>query len=244
MKLKVVGSGSKGNCYIVHNDEEALIIECGVRMKDIKEALDFKLGKVVGCLVTHSHQDHCKGAKEVLAAGIDIHCLKETSDAIGISSHRIRVLEPENAFNVGNFMVLPFPLLHDVPSVGFLIEHPEAGRFCFITDTKYTEFTFPGLQNIIVEANFCEDILEERVISGEEHKILGKRIRNSHMSIQTCKGFLKANDLSKVNNILLIHLSDRNSHAARFISEVEELTGCNVEVATNGLEMDFNINPF
>lgn len=244
MKLKVVGSGSSGNCYIVHNETEALIIECGVRFKAIKEALDFKLNKVVGCLVTHSHQDHCKGAKEVLAAGIDIHCLPETADALGLRSHRIHPLELEKAFEVGNFKVLAFPLLHDVPSVGFLIEHGETGRFCFITDTKYTEFTFPGMHNVIVEANYCENILHERLVSGEEAKFLGKRIINSHMSFQTCQGFLKANDLSKVNNILLIHLSDRNSHAERFKQEARAMTGCNVEVAVNGLEIDFNDKPF
>lgn len=30
MKLKVLGSGSSGNCYILHNDTKALIIEAGL----------------------------------------------------------------------------------------------------------------------------------------------------------------------------------------------------------------------
>lgn len=244
MKVKVVNSGSSGNCYIVYNDEEALIIECGVRMRAIKEALEFNLGKVVGCLVTHSHLDHSKGAKEVLAAGIDIHCLPETGATFGVKSHRIRTLQVEKPFRVGGFKIVAFPLKHNVPCVGFLIEHKESGRFCFITDTNYTEYTFPGLHNVIVEANFCEDILNERFADGREPGFLRDRIIKDHMSIQTCKGFLKANDLSLVNNILLIHLSDRNSDAERFVGEVVELTGCNVNVATKGLELEFNDKPF
>jgi len=244
MKLKVVSSGSVGNSYIIYNDDEALILECGVRFKGIKEALNFQLGKVVGCLVTHSHQDHCKGAKEVLAAGIDIYCLPETADAFNIKSHRIRTLQVEKPFEVGGFKVIAFPLQHDVPCVGFLIEHKEAGRFCFITDTYYCEYTFPGLHNVILEANYCKDILQERLDAGDEPLFLRDRILKSHMSLQTCKEFLKANDLSLVNNILLIHLSDRNSHAERFIGEVHSLTGCNVNVATKGLEIEFNDKPF
>ena len=30
MRLKVLGSGSSGNCYILENDNEALIIEAGL----------------------------------------------------------------------------------------------------------------------------------------------------------------------------------------------------------------------
>ena len=39
MKLNVLGSDSNGNCYILQTDTEALIIEAGVRMPDVKKAL-------------------------------------------------------------------------------------------------------------------------------------------------------------------------------------------------------------
>ena len=41
MVLKVLGSGSSGNCYILESDTEALIIEAGVPFLDVKKALDF-----------------------------------------------------------------------------------------------------------------------------------------------------------------------------------------------------------
>lgn len=58
MQLITLGSGSSGNGYILQNDDEALIIECGMPLKDAAEALGGNLKKVVGCLVTHSHGDH------------------------------------------------------------------------------------------------------------------------------------------------------------------------------------------
>jgi arylsulfatase A-like enzyme len=56
--------------------------------------------------------------------------------------------------------------------------------------------------------------------------------------------FLQANDISKVNNIVLIHLSDGNSHAERFKREVKEQTVRTVNIAEAGLDIPFNKTPF
>ena len=45
MELKVLGSSSSGNCYILDNGSEALIIEAGIRFMEVKKALDFNISK-------------------------------------------------------------------------------------------------------------------------------------------------------------------------------------------------------
>lgn len=55
MKLKVLGSGSSGNCYILENDTEALIIEAGVLFMEVKKALDFSISKIRGVVISHEH---------------------------------------------------------------------------------------------------------------------------------------------------------------------------------------------
>ena len=46
MKLKVLGSGSKGNCYIMEaNNGDNIIIEQGLNFKKILEAMDYDLSK-------------------------------------------------------------------------------------------------------------------------------------------------------------------------------------------------------
>jgi ribonuclease BN (tRNA processing enzyme) len=60
------------------------------------------------------------------------------------------------------------------------------------------------------------------------------------MSLQTCIKTLKANDLSQVNNIVLIHLSDRNSDESRFKSDVERATGKVVHVADKGMIVELH----
>lgn len=55
MRLYVQASGSSGNSYILENENEALILDCGVNYKATMKALDFNVSKIVGCCVTHSH---------------------------------------------------------------------------------------------------------------------------------------------------------------------------------------------
>ena len=82
MKLKVIGTGSSGNAYILGNEDEALLIECGVKINDIKKALNFDYSKVVGCIISHEHQDHCKSANDVMRLGIDVYTGAKTHQSI------------------------------------------------------------------------------------------------------------------------------------------------------------------
>ncbi|WP_231464766.1 MBL fold metallo-hydrolase [Pedobacter sp. Leaf132] len=244
MNLHVIGTGSKGNAYIIQNDDEALLIECGVKFSESLKALNFNTRKVAGMLISHSHLDHCKHVKDVIKAGIDVFCLKETSDTFGISNHRINHVLPGKTFMVGSFKVAAFDLKHDVPCLGFIVEHSSTGRFCFITDSYYCEYKLPAMNNMIVEANYCDTILKARLDAGEEPSFLRDRVIRSHMSLQTCKQLLQANDLKNVFNIVLIHLSDRNSHALRFQKEIKDLTAKKVTVAENGTVIAFGKTPF
>jgi len=245
MKLNVIGTGSAGNSYLLTSSTgKTLIIECGVRFSEIKKALKFNLRNVEGTLCTHHHQDHCKGAKDLTAAGLNLYCLKETSDTFKFSNHRIKNIAPGKQFELGEFKILPFSVEHDVPCLGFLIYHWECGRTLFLTDSFMVKQRFSGLNNIIIEANYGEDILDEKLDTGGMQQWRGERLVKSHMSIETCIGVLKANDLSNVNNIILIHLSDSNSDKDQFLKKVQDQTQKTVHVAHRGLEINLNLHPF
>lgn len=246
MKLKIIGTGSKGNAYVLYNEHEALLIEAGVNIKEIKQALDFDYSKVVGCIVTHEHLDHCKSANDLMRLGIDVYTGAKTHQKInGDVIHRAMPIASRETIKLGNFKIMAFDVKHDaVEPLGFLIDHPECGKTLFLTDTYYCKYTFPGLNNIIIEANYSKEIIDKKFGPDSDKEFLRNRILKSHFSLANCKDMLKANDLRQVNNIVLIHLSDSNSDEKQFQKEVYELTYKNVHVASNGMVIDFKKTPF
>jgi phosphoribosyl 1,2-cyclic phosphodiesterase len=245
MKLNVLGSDSNGNCYILQTDTEALIIEAGVRMPDVKKALKWNISKAVGAVVTHEHNDHAKYIKDFMQNGITVLALYDVFRAKKIDNLSFRkVIEANHGYIIGGFKIFAIPVCHDVPCLGFIIEHEDMGRLLFVTDTMMLEYSVPGLNHILLEANYAYDILDAKIDAGLVPASMKPRLIQSHMEINTTKGILKANDLSGVNEIVLIHLSNGNSDEKRFIREVQEVTGKPVYVAAADMELNLCKNPY
>ena len=125
---------------------------------------------------------------------------------------------------------MPFDVEHDCAEpLGFLIVTGKE-KVLFMTDTAYTKHRFTGLTHIMIEANFCADLLERNVAAGIVESSRRRRLLESHMSIQRVVDFLKANDLSKLKEIHLMHLSSKNSDEQLFKSTIQKITGVPVYV--------------
>lgn len=239
MKLTVISSGSIGNCYLLHNDRECLVLEAGVSFKEVKKALDFKISIINGVLVTHEHQDHAKYISDYMNAGINVYSSDETQEALRIiTGEYCKSMEPNKSYRIGNFTVKSFEVVHDVPCLGYLIIHPEFGRLLFVTDTEYVAYRFKNLNHILIEANYSKELI------GEYHKSLGDRVKLSHMEIDTTCEFLRSNNNSNLMNVVLLHLSDYTSNEVQFIAKAKKVVNSSVYVATKGLEIDLNTDPF
>ena len=246
MKVKVLGSSSSSNCYLLQaNNGETLLIECGVDFKEVKKVLNFDLKNVSGCLITHEHKDHSGYVQKVLEAGIDCYMSKGTKEVLELNHHRAIILGEFQKISIGRYKVMAFDTKHDCrQSVGFLVHHKEMGLMLFATDTYYLKYNFEALNHILIECNYAKDILNKNVELGIINNKLKNRTLRSHFELENVKTFLKSNDISSVRNICLLHLSDKNSDAERFKREIEELTDKNVVVADNGVEIDLNLFSF
>lgn len=241
MRLQVLGSSSKGNCYILHVGEVAIVLECGIRFYEVKKALDFNISKVKCCLLTHSHGDHAKYAKSFMDAGITVYGSRQTMVEAKADHYNYRPIPPLSNIDIpGIGIVQAFDVKHDVRCFGYLIQLTGGNTFCFITDTHYIGYSFKGLTNIILECNFSDDIIEE----SDAPAMVKKRVLQSHLSFDLAKDFLLNTDLTKVNNIVLVHLSDKNSNAERFRTEIQLLTGKTIHIAEPGMTIDFDQKPF
>lgn len=247
MKFTVLSSSSAGNGYLLTSSTgECLIVEAGCSLIIVKKALDFDLSKIIGCIVSHAHNDHSGYIADYQKAGINCFMNEHVWQTKfgGQHLYNVTVLKERVNYNIGSFKALAILLKHDVPNFGYIFWHEEMGVVPFLTDTHYCPFKFPGMNNALVEANYSDKIIEEKLLKGTANMYVRNRVIQSHMEIDTTLDFLKANDLSKVNNIVLLHLSESNSNAADFQKRVQEATGKSVFVAAPGLEIDFNKQPF
>lgn len=246
MKLAVLGSSSRGNGYLLDNGKEALLIECGCNFDKVKKVLNGDILRLCGAIVSHEHGDHAKHLPQVLGACIPCYMSKGTAEALKIQdNHFCKQIGTQKAVGIGGFTIQAFDVQHDAADpFGFLIHHKETGTILFATDTYYLKYKFKGLNNILIECNYRKDILDDNMAKGRISIVQRNRVLQSHLSYQNCLETLLANDLSKVNNIVLIHLSDGNSNADEFQQGIKDATCSNVHIATSGMEIEFNNTPF
>jgi phosphoribosyl 1,2-cyclic phosphodiesterase len=217
MVITALGTSSKGNCYLVTTDTGCLIVDPGIRYREILEGIDYDLERIEGVVVSHSHGDHDKASKDL--------------EKVGCQVFRPWTI-PHKYGMVGGWQVTAVPVVHDVETYAFFMTHPE-GRVLYVTDTSEIPFRAKA-EVLMIEANYCEEILADKVLAGKIEPFVRDRIRKSHLSIDACCDWLQKVDLSETKLILLIHLSDGNSNAREFQKRVERLTGIETHIATNG----------
>ena len=206
--LKVVGTGSGGNCYLLTVNGQTLVIEAGVNFKAVKKALNFDLSQVVGVLVSHEHGDHACAVKDFVKFGKKIYCTAGTGNY-----NKIEYLKP---FEIGLFSITPFEIFHDAKEpCGFLIEF-EGKRLAFITDTNDLNIRLNNIDYWLIEANYSPSELKTSNLD----VILKKRIQQSHMSIDRCKTILEAHNAEKSKLVLLIHGSEKHSNKEEFSTKI------------------------
>ncbi|HDZ6879237.1 TPA: MBL fold metallo-hydrolase [Listeria monocytogenes] len=226
MKIKTIASGSKGNAYVISSGRSQLLIECGINFDKIRKALNFDLSTVEGCLISHEHGDHVAGVKKMLrTSNIKLYASEGTLSVLKPLDSQQVVLKEKVAQNIGEWIVLPFRTEHDAKEpLGFMIQHKNE-RLLFITDSYYVRYKFKNINYLMIECNYSADILEENVINKVIHPVQKKRVLQSHFSLENVKDFLKANDLSHLREIHLLHISEKNGDPERFKNEIQAMTG-------------------
>lgn len=259
MKLHVVSSSSSGNAYALEDEQgRTLLIEAGCPLVKLVRHFDIDLMKCDGLLISHEHGDHAKYADEYARSGVQVYASPGTIEALKERGAKdaalylpIDTAKPalRLGFHLGSidqvWRVRAFHVVHDAAEpVGFLINHVESGNILFLTDTHYLNARFKDLNKVLIETNYCEDILAQRTLTGQINPTHAQRVTQSHMSLQTAARFLEAQDLTAVTDIVLLHLSDTNSHSRVFAQTIESATGKTVHVADKIMTIPLNPTPF
>lgn len=226
-QIIIHATGSKGNAYSICDGDHKILIDPGIRFKDLQKKTDFTLSKYDFALISHEHKDHCRAMVDIARLGIPIAMSLGTYNARQNDQSKMGslpiLLESENPWTFDRWSILPFNIQHDAAEpLGFLIQSPSGKKIVYATDTYFIKYIFSGVTHWMVEANYSEALLQK---NNDLDAATKSRIRTSHFEIENVKKFFAAQDLSATEKIYLIHLSDQNSDEKIFVKEVEALTG-------------------
>lgn len=206
------------------------MLEAGINLNKMRNV---EWQSIVGCLITHEHGDHSKHAQALLKkTRVDVYTSKGTQEALSLPDHRVKRLTALQQQSIGDWTILPFDVQHDVNEpLGFFIQTPSNMKILFATDTYYIKYKFPGITHMMIECNYAVDILNENVLNKNVGAFLKRRVTKSHFELENVKTFIKSNDVSQLEEVWLLHLSDSNSDERRFKKEIQALTGTPVYIA-------------
>ncbi|OTN77107.1 hypothetical protein A5886_002187 [Enterococcus sp. 8G7_MSG3316] len=241
ISIKVFGSGSKGNGYLIDDGHSQLIIECGVPFTNVQQQMGHDFSKVVGALITHEHRDHCKYVKKLIdETSVSIFATEGTTQAMfadeklrlkQYDSYRFNPLLYKETQKIGTWYVTPFETKHDVAEpCGFLIDNTAGDRLVFVTDSYYVKYRFPNVTHMMIEANYSKEIVDQKMNRGFDIK-RKERLLESHFDFDRTLDFIKTNKSDRLQEVWLLHLSDSNSHEQKFKEDTQMLVGVPVYIA-------------
>lgn len=225
MHYIVPTTGSCGNCYIFHEDNEALIVDCGITYTKLSYMLmlyEIPLAEVKAMFITHLHPDHSKGVGRFLRnTEIPVYlskrsfdCCKTEMEKQRIDQDRLSTFHHGDTVSVGGYQVTSFETFHDsIGSSGYFIEHGDS-RIFLMTDTGLIPeeaFSYARDSKLkFIEANYDKGMLE----SGPYAAWLKNRVGGSsgHLSNDEAVDFA-ARTSKQGDQVYFIHLSENNNNA-------------------------------
>ena len=229
MQLKVIGTGSSGNCYILTDSEEQkFFIEAGLKKDDIIKGADYKLNKVVGGFVSHKHYDHARSLEAIRSYGGDWFAPYETLGKASGLAGQYQIDSFANRSREGKWF-------HsngdgsECPCYGAVIRHKEMGCLLYLTDTELCPWNFRSwkLDYILVECNYQDEYVEDS--QAKSHHVFG-----GHMELKTVIDFVKANQTENLKKVIICHMSGSNAEPQEMKEKIEAETGVSVEIAVKG----------
>lgn len=217
MKIKVLTSGSAGNCTAFYTGGKIILIDCGKAVNWTLEKLEYKLPSAV--LLTHEHGDHSKAVKSFLKRGVDVYMTQGTVTALELRKrHNLHKIICGVPFEIGDVRILPIPAIHDAAEPVNFILQDETDRILHVTDTSALPTITGDFTKILIEANYSEPTL----IAALAEEPSKRRILENHLSIEQAIAFLKKFPAEEVH---LIHISKRHGNGEEFKTRAIAETG-------------------
>ncbi len=217
MRLRVFGSGSKGNALAIRSGGTLLLLDCGFSCRELEKrmtACGVCPADVTAVLFTHDHDDHCKGIATFHKRHplVPLYANGNTADAIATLTgveDGWRLFETGEPFAIGDVSVSAFSIPHDAAdTVGYLFSDAASSLFV-ATDmgvpTLPVKYALARATCAVLESNHDPTLLacSDRPVSLKQ-RISG---RCGHLSNQDAADLVREVAPPNLKTLLLAHLS-------------------------------------
>lgn len=238
MRFACLGSGSRGNAWLVQKGSTLVMVDCGFGLKETARRLA-RLGvtpEAVGAvLLTHEHSDHARGAARFAAR---YGCMlwmtpgcRTMLAAAGELPDPVRRVEVGPPLTMGDLQVTAYPLPHDAREpVQYVISDGRV-RLGMLSDaghvTAHMAQCLDACDALVLECN--HDV--ERLRQGGYPPTLKARIlgRYGHLDNRAAAGLLARLDTRRLQHVVAAHLSEENNTPDLARTALADALGCRPE---------------
>ena len=232
-----INSGSNGNCYYLGNDNEGILIDVGIHVKEIEKRLkNLQIGvnKIKAVFVSHEHSDHIRGLNAFASKyNVPVYLSNATQKMLHLKIRNINfcTIVHNEKISIGELTVIPFSKKHDAADpFSFNVEYcgntigvyTDIGTICENVKTNFSK-----CQAVFLEANYDTAMLE----NGRYPFLLKQRIRGGegHLSNMQALSLVKNHCNKNFKHIILAHLSAENNNH-EIVSELFNSSGINAKI--------------
>ena len=219
MRLRVLGSGSKGNCLALRGGGRLLLVDLGLSCRELTKRLQacgIRPEEVEAVFFTHDHSDHYAGLETFHRhyPDVPLYANGNTADAIaavtGVEDGWC-VFETAETFAFGGLSVTAFSVPHDAADpVGYVFSE---GGSSFFLGTDMGVMTLAAKEALarancaVLESNHDPELLarSERPISLKQ-RVAG---RSGHLANHQAADAIRELNPPGLRTLLLGHISQQ-----------------------------------
>ncbi len=251
MKLRILASGSSGNCALLETEQARVLIDAGHSARRIRTMLQETgqaLENIDAVFITHDHSDHTLGISGLARLpNLKVFANARTMRAVQANlsvQPAWQIFETGARFRFRDLEVDSFSVPHDAHDpVGFRFTtgfrddlfHPQRS-LAWLTDLghvpQHIRERLNDCDSLVVESNHCPALLKACVTRpwSTKQRISG---RHGHLSNESVRELLSGFTNPRWKNVFLTHLSrDCNSLDAveTMLSTLRGRLGCEFHV--------------
>lgn len=220
MRFTVLGSGSAGNALLVCAGDCAVLVDCGLSVREVERRLGL-VGcapeAVVAVVVTHEHDDHVGSAGSFARKyGVPLHAttgtrLAAATELDGVDD--IVTVRPETPFAIGALRFTPHLVPHDAREPCQYIVDDGTARLGLLTDlghvSAHLAHHYRELEVLLLEFNHEPARLAASAYpAGLRARIAGE---HGHLSNGQAEDLLARVERGPLELVLAMHLSEKTN---------------------------------